>query len=69
MDGPHAPEPNLYVAWYEAWRAEQEARREAQAAARRQMQREIRWMVYALLVWAAAAGVAGAIALALWTGA
>lgn len=68
MDGPDGSEPNLYIAWYEAWRAEGDARRAAEAAARRDMQREVRCMIGFLVGWSVAAAAAGAIALALWTG-
>jgi hypothetical protein len=69
MDGPDASEPNLYIAWYEAWRAEQDARRAAESAAKLEMQRGIRWLIVLLVAWAVAAAIAGGIALALWTGA
>ena len=68
MDVPDAPEPNLYVAWYETWRAEQDARREAEVAARLEMQRDIRWLVYFLVGWSLSAAAAGGAALALWRG-
>lgn len=60
---PQTTEPNLYIAWYETWRAEQDARRDAEAAARLQMQRDIRWMVYGLIGWTFSAALAGGAAL------
>ena len=62
---PQASEPNLYIAWYETWRAEQDARRAAEEAARLQMQRDIRWIVYALIGWTFSAALAGGAALVL----
>ena len=62
---PQTSEPNLYIAWYETWRAEQDARRDAEAAARLRMQRDIRWMVYGLIGWTFSAALAGGAALVL----
>ena len=57
-----------FAEWYSVWRAGREALRATDDPRRAQMRGDIAWLVYFLIGWSVAAGAAGGVALALWSG-